>query len=392
MTNLPASLRIVLFLCVASLSFAQSTTNATISPVTHTPPSSSSPKLHPAPQNFEQFAVYWTDEAGWHSELQLRNNLVDQALTVTPALRSSDGNEMQLAPVTIRPSDVVSVDLHDAAISADPSHASGFGSVVLRYRATVFHALYAAVMVYDTGHPIAFHLDAYPQPKKFIAGSQEGIWWLPNDAVTDYLILTNTGNEALNSVVVIYDSSGAPSRQNVTLSPRQTQRLSVRSLLQHAGLTGTYGGIEVDVRNGAGYLDTAHLVFDEVAGFGAIMKMFQHHPLAKFEERAWGGVRQWTTRAPMLALTNPDPALGFPAGTQLQPKVFVRNASGKGYTADIRFNWFSGTTTGRSGLTSIPLKPHETRLIDVSAFQSQGLLPMDARWSSVIISASDSAR
>ena len=112
MTNLPASLRIVLFLCVASLSFAQSTTNATISPVTHTPPSSSSPKLHPAPQNFEQFAVYWTDEAGWHSELQLRNNLVDQALTVTPALRSSDGNEMQLAPVTIRPSDVVSVQTY----------------------------------------------------------------------------------------------------------------------------------------------------------------------------------------------------------------------------------------------------------------------------------------
>lgn len=279
------------------------------------------------------------------------------------------------------------MDLREAAISADPSHTPGFGSVVLRYRATVFHALYAAVMVHDTGHPIAFHMDAHPQPKKFIAGSREGIWWLPSDAVTDYLILTNTGDKVLNSVIVIYDSNGIPSRQNVTLSPRQTQRLSVRSQLQHAGLGGSYGGIEIDASNGAGYLDTAHLIFDEVAGFGAIMEMFQHHPLAKFQERAWGGVRQWTTRAPMLALANPDPALAFPLGTQLQPKVFVRNASAKGYTADIRFNWYSGTSSGKSGITSIALKPHETRLVDVLAFQSQGLLPMDARWSSVIVSA-----
>lgn len=99
MTRLSALLGCLLLACVASMSLAQSAPNATISPVTHTP-ASDSPKLHPALQNFEQFAVYWTDEAGWRSELQLRNNLVGQDLTVTPALRSEDGTELQLAPVT----------------------------------------------------------------------------------------------------------------------------------------------------------------------------------------------------------------------------------------------------------------------------------------------------
>ena len=54
-----------------------------------------------APKSLEQHAVYWTDEPGWHSELQLRNNLAAQSLTVTPYLRSSDGNEAALPPVEI---------------------------------------------------------------------------------------------------------------------------------------------------------------------------------------------------------------------------------------------------------------------------------------------------
>src|SRR5882724_3725718 len=44
-----------------------------------------------APVDFEQFAVYWTEEPGWHTDLQLRNNLAAKELVVIPALRSPDG-------------------------------------------------------------------------------------------------------------------------------------------------------------------------------------------------------------------------------------------------------------------------------------------------------------
>ena len=37
------------------------------------------------------------------------------------------------------------------------------GSLVLRYNARAMRNLYAAVMVYDTGHPIDFHMDAFAQ-------------------------------------------------------------------------------------------------------------------------------------------------------------------------------------------------------------------------------------
>src|SRR5690242_8744305 len=59
-----------------------------------------SPQQHavppPAPKSQEQFLVYWTAEAGWNTELLLRNNLEASPLIVTPALRTPDGAETSL--------------------------------------------------------------------------------------------------------------------------------------------------------------------------------------------------------------------------------------------------------------------------------------------------------
>jgi hypothetical protein len=56
--------------------------------------------------DLEQFIAYWTTEPGWRSELQLKNNGVGHDLTVTPVLRTPDGAETGLAPVTIKPQEV----------------------------------------------------------------------------------------------------------------------------------------------------------------------------------------------------------------------------------------------------------------------------------------------
>jgi hypothetical protein len=90
----------------------------------------------------------------------------------------------------------------------------------------------------------------------------------------------------------------------------------------------------------------------------------------------------------MLALSDPDPALLLPVGTTLQPKVFIRNATDKTFTAHIRFNWRSATASGRSEPLDLAFKPNETRVVDVAALQTQKLLPADAHWAAVILSAS----
>ena len=343
------------------------------------------PKGLAQPRNFEQFAVYWTAEAGWKTELLLRNNLPSQSLTVTPALRTADGTETALPAVTINSNDVATIDLGAVITNAAPQLAGAYGSIVFRYTAPVVRALYAAVMVELPGTPIEFHLDAFTQPSAWITGSREGIWWLPRDSVKDWLVLANTSASALSGNLTLYDASGKASTQGVTLNARQMTRVSVRSLLQQAGLTGSFGGIKIDVPNGAGYLDSAHFVYDDASGFLALMKMFDRDPNATLAQRSLTD-KQWTLRAPMLALTNPDPALALPAGTTLQPAIFLRNASASAYTAQVTFNWRSGTTTGKS-TTAVPLQAYATNMLDVAALQAQGTIPASAQWAYVSITA-----
>jgi hypothetical protein len=129
------------------------------------------------------------------------------------------------------------------------------------------------------------------------------------------------------------------------------------------------------------------LLFEDSGAFSAIMKMFRHDPRTTLSSRSFGGVKEWTTRAPMLALSDPDPALRLPAGTALQPKVFIRNTTGKSFTAHFRFDWRSATASGKSAPLDLAFKANETQVVDVAALQTQKLLPADAHWAAVILSA-----
>ena len=147
--------------------------HAQSSPPTHkAPPPPPPPPATPQ----QQFVSYWTSETGWTSELQLRNNAVKQDLTVTPVLRLATGAETSPAPVTIKSQEVKSVDI-GAAISAAsaPQLIGTYGSVALHYFSPSAGALYAAMMIRRTGHPVAFHIDATGESQEQQAGSREGI-------------------------------------------------------------------------------------------------------------------------------------------------------------------------------------------------------------------------
>jgi len=127
----------------------------------------------PAATNQDVIVAYWTSETGWTSELQLRNNGLSQPLTVTPVLRLADGAETSLAPVTIQPEEVASVDINAAIAAAAASQLVGtYGSVALRFQAVSAAALYAAMMIHNMGHAIAFHIDAMGESQDFQVGSR----------------------------------------------------------------------------------------------------------------------------------------------------------------------------------------------------------------------------
>jgi len=242
-------------------------------------------------------------------------------------------------------------------------------------------------MIRAMGHAIAFHVDGSAEYEGMPVGGREGIWWLPKDTTSDCLILTNQGKNALSLDLSLYDASGREIKQKVLLAAHETSRLSVRSLVQAAGLAGSYGGIKVSAASHAGSLDTLHFLFDTGANFSAILKMFDHDPKANLTERDYAGTKVWTLRAPMLALSSPDPALAFPPGTRLRPEVFIRNTTVKPIDAALQFNWRGGGTTGKALGPQLHLLPYETRLIDVAALQDGTVLPKQANWTSVTLTS-----
>jgi hypothetical protein len=157
----------------------------------------------------------------------------------------------------------------------------------------------------------------------------------------------------------------------------------VRQLLSTAGLHGLYGGIKVDVPDGAGSLDAAHILFDEVAGFSATMKMFDYNPQTKIADHDFAEKGVWITRAPMLALSHPDPVLAFPSKIVLQPQLLLRNTTAKPAKVDLSFHWRNATADGRASIPEITLAPFETRKLDVQELQNKGVIPSTAFWAQV---------
>ena len=149
----------------------------------------------------ESFAPYWTAEPGWHTELQLRNNLQDSELLVTPLLRLADGAMVKLASVNIPASHAVSVDVTDqlTLIAPDLVNKDGsFGSVTFSYISPGPKNLYAAVMVHMDGRPIGYHVDAFPLSKTSRETTHEGIWWLPSPTVKDILVISNGADKGVD--------------------------------------------------------------------------------------------------------------------------------------------------------------------------------------------------
>jgi len=171
-----------------------------------------------------------------------------------------------LPTVTISPRDAATVDLRETLLKTAPHLAGGWGSLALRYSSRVNGALYASVMVRADSRPIAFHLDGLGSGSTYETGSREGIWWLPRPDVTDYLILTNSGERVLEPRLVLYDASGKTWQQSLTLPAHQSQRLSIRALLGQSGLKGSFGGFKIDIAQGARFLDSSTCSSSSPAG------------------------------------------------------------------------------------------------------------------------------
>lgn len=330
-------------------------------------------KWNPSPH--EVSAAYWTLESGWNTNLEMRNNLRSHELTITPVLRAAGGQELALAPVTVAPQHVVSLDLRNLAQS-DPrilNYTGSYGSAVFRFNGLDAGNLFAAAIVRREGQPIDFHFDADEAgTPDYQMDGIEGMWWLPARSSTSYVILTNPSGKTVSGSLVLSSPAGNR-RIPVHIGPGLTRRIDVRQVLGASNIA-AIGGLTLSLP-GHESLSATQIVFDEVTGLAAIMKLFDREP----GDQPMNHV----LRAPMMALAQPDQALRFPTGTTLLPRIFLRNAGPGPAHVPLTVNWRSESKTGELALPGLVLSPEEVRVVDLLDRQESGEIPADATWGTV---------
>ncbi len=139
---------------------------------------------------------------------------------------------------------------------------------------------------------------------------------------------------------------------------------------------GAVGGLSLALP-GKELISATQIVFDEVTGLAVIMKMFDREPDDQVKSRV--------LRAPMMALSQPDHGLGFPSGTQLLPRIFLRNAGPAPTQVSATIDW-RNQSSGTFALPALTLSPGEVRTVSLADYQQAAQIPPDANWGTMKLS------
>jgi len=333
-------------------------------------------KWEPSQQQIS--AAYWTLEPGWNTDIEIRNNVESRELTVTPVINLSSGKEFPLSPVTVAARHVISLDLRSLVESDSQLHEAvgSFGSISFRYQSLHAGNVFAAAMVHREGAPIDFHFDASAVGTQlYPTAGLEGVWWVPAQSSTTYLILSNPSRKVVTGSLA-FSMLSKNRRVPLRLEPGQTMRIDVREMLGSSSV-GMLGGLTIALPNHQS-VGAAEIIFDEITGLTAIMKLFDRDP----DER----VATHSLLAPMMALSQPDRSLALPSGTTLLPRVFLRNASAGPAEVSLSVDWRNASKSGQSVLPQLTLSPGEVRIVDLADQQSAAHTPADANWGTVKLS------
>ncbi len=181
------------------------------------------------------------------------------------------------------------------------------------------------------------------------------------------------GQNEVKASLTLSVQSGSNRRIPVSIGPGQTKRIDVREALGSTGAE-AMGGLSLSLP-GKESLSATQIVFSEIAGLAAMMKLFERKP---DDQPAYH-----TLRAPMMALTQPDRGLGFPDGTALIPRIFLRNAALSPMRVSFAIDWRSEGKSGEFAPPALTLSPGEVRVINLADWQMSGQIPADAAWATV---------
>ncbi len=329
----------------------------------------SRPHHDPSTPQWSEGAL-WRSDRGFDSYLRLKNVLLNQPLTVTPVLYMADGYEVDLAPLTLDPAGVASINIPMAlrqAGSAAGTHSSAYGMAGVKYQWS-WSAVLATVQNIDEVESITFHSSlaadaeavhdpSAPKADRLI----QGLWWAPGALAAGFVALENTGQAAATAQVAFTDAQGSPlAQKSVPLAPHATTLLSLEDMLAKVKSPTATGSINITYNGAAHGILAYEGIEDRQAGYSASPNLVEVSSDTDIDPPPPGLVQ---LAAPGVMVGAPKPDMLFPAQTVFQPYAYLQNRSTRQLSVDVSAIPVQGGTPTKLG--TVNLAPNATTQIDL---------------------------
>jgi hypothetical protein len=316
-----------------------------------------------APQTL--FSGLWRVDGNFDSMIHIKNSSVVAPVQVTPVLYMADGAEYELPPVIVATTGTSMLSVNRALAQAPPAvraHLSPYGSAALRYRGIPMSVV-GKIEMLDARRSQLFTASFMRSmmPGGMSKGTMhtlEGLWWRRDPGVGGFVSFANSTGKTVSVSFQVIGSEGATlPLQSLSLSAYSTRMLDLdRLTLGLPGLENQAGGIRVQWRGSAQDLAVNGGLENAKEGFSSDMQFWSHDLMAAAAPSTMAGVGMMTGE--------PDPGVGYPAGTSFTPYAVLRNSTARPLSVKLAVHEANGSQSYPPALQV--LKPLETVRVDLT--------------------------
>ena len=313
------------------------------------------------------FGPLWQSGHGYSSTVILRNRDRQQAVNAEIVLFSHQGHvEYKSDRIEVAPDSAVRLPL--AKIIGTERKDLQWGSLAVGFSRTSRLAVIGQVLIENDAKGLSFDLPLSAGNALDTDNALSASWWLPDTDSKANVVLFNSSSQEMQVTPSLSTGDSEQSCESINLSGRETRHLDVRELMRRCNAgEAPIGSITLRYTGQRHSLIPALMLFNRVNGF---------HLSPAFNGRQREQTAGQTTWRFPAVLASADSSLGLGKNEALTAYALLSNMTTSELAPKIDVLFDAPNADARMAPLPIsPLKPLETRLVDVSKLINANQIP-----------------
>ena len=321
-----------------------------------------------ADQTKTLFGPLWQNGHGYSSTVILRNRDRQQTVNAEIVLFSHRGHvEYRSENIEVAPDSAVRLPL--AKIIGTERKDLQWGSLAVGFSRTSRLAVIGQVLIENETKGLSFDLPLSAGNALDTDNALSASWWLPDTDSKANIVLFNSSSQEMQVTPSLSTGGSEQACEPISLSGRETRHIAVRELMRRCNAgEAPIGSITLRYTGQRHSLIPALLLFNRVNGF---------HLSPAFNGRQREQTAGQTTWRFPTVLSSADSSLGLGKNEALTAYALLSNMTTSELAPKIGvlFDAPDADAVRMAPLPVSPLKPLETRLVDVSRLIDDNQIP-----------------